>query len=188
MEPAPFYEKLSEWKRASYAFCPKCGGRLTLRRVCAHDPERMVCSACGFVFFEDPKVAVGTIIPIDGKILLTRRAIEPGYGKWVFPSGFVDRGEHTEDAAIREAKEECHVEVRITRLLNIYSYPDHPVIVIVYVAEAIGGHPATSDETLEAELFYPDQIPWDDLAFDSTGRALQEYLATLDRREARDIA
>lgn len=176
MEPAPLLEAFQEWMKTDYSFCPKCGGTLTRRSIKASEPHRLVCDACGFVFFQDPKVAVGTIVSIAGKILLIRRAIEPAYGKWVFPGGFVDRGERTEEAAIRETKEECHLEVRIRRLLNIYSYPDHPVIIIVYVGEAIGGQPSAGDETLEAGLFHPEEIPWNHLAFQSTTHALQEYL------------
>ena len=139
----------------------------------------MVCDACGFVFFMDPKVAVGTIVSLDGHIVLVRRAIEPGYGKWVFPGGFVDRGERVEDAAIRETREESCIQVRISRLLNIYSYPDHPVIVIVYVGDVISGQPTAGEETLEARTFAPEQIPWAELAFPSTAQALRDYLAGL---------
>ncbi|MER3422470.1 MAG: hypothetical protein C4293_03805 [Nitrospiraceae bacterium] len=116
-----------EWKRADYAFCPRCGGTLGRRLLKPSEPERLVCDACGFVFFIDPKVAVGTIVSLDGRILLVKRAIEPAYGNWMFPGGFVDRGEQLEEAAMRETREESSVEVRITRLLNIYSYPNNNV-------------------------------------------------------------
>jgi ADP-ribose pyrophosphatase YjhB (NUDIX family) len=129
------------------------------------------------VFFLDPKVAVGTIVSLDGRLVLLRRSIEPAYGKWVFPGGFVDRGERVEDAAVRETREESHLEVRLTGLLNIYSYADHPVIIIVYTADVIGGVPAAGDETLEAALFERSAIPWMDLAFPSTAEALRDYLA-----------
>ena len=135
-----------------------------------------MCRACGFIFFLDPKVAVGTIVSLEGRILLIRRGIEPAYGKWVFPGGFVDRGESVEVAAVRETREESHVDVRISRLLNIYSYPDHPVIIIVYVGEAVGGQPRAGDETLEAATFEPRSIPWAELAFPSTAQALRDYL------------
>ena len=76
-----------------YRFCPKCGAPLVLKRLKDLEPERLVCKKCEFVFFLNPKVAAGTLFQHDGKIVLLRRAIEPGYGKWVFPGGFVDRGE-----------------------------------------------------------------------------------------------
>ncbi|MGH7232244.1 MAG: NUDIX domain-containing protein, partial [Nitrospiraceae bacterium] len=176
MESKSLAEVHEKWQNAEYSFCPKCGGGLTGRRIKAAEPERLVCRTCGFVFFMDPKVAVGTIISLEGRVLLLRRGIEPAYGKWVFPGGFVDRGERVEDAAIRETREESQIDVRISRLLNIYSYPNHPVIIIVYVGEVVGGRPCAGDETLEALTFTPGEIPWDDLAFPSTAEALREYL------------
>src|SRR4051812_9908572 len=87
--------------------CPQCGGALEQRRLKIGDPERLVCTACGFVFYLDPKVAVGTIVRTpEDRIVLVRRAIEPGYGLWVFPGGYVDRGETVTDAAVRETLEE----------------------------------------------------------------------------------
>lgn len=180
MESGPVMETYEEWKRAQYSFCPKCGGSLGRRCIKPAEPERLVCHACGFVFFLDPKVAVGTIISLEGRILLVRRAIEPAYGKWVFPGGFVDRGEPLEEAAIRETREECNLLVRVSRLLNIYSYAGHPVIIVVYVAEALGGEATAGDETLEARGFVPAGIPWEDLAFPSTAQALRDYLKQVD--------
>ncbi|WP_447976604.1 NUDIX domain-containing protein [Candidatus Nitrospira bockiana] len=178
MESPLLIETHQEWAKANYSFCPKCGGRLQRRSIKPTEPDRLVCLSCGFVFFLDPKVAVGTIVTLDGGILLVKRGIEPAYGKWVFPGGFVDRGERVEEAAVRETREESCVEVQITRLLNIYSYPDHPVIIIVYVGEAVGGCAAAGDETLEVGLFPPPSVPWDQLAFPSTAQALRDYLAS----------
>jgi NADH pyrophosphatase NudC (nudix superfamily) len=88
-----------------YSYCPLCGGELELRSLKPTEPDRLVCVRCGFVFYQDPKVAVGTIIRTQhDHIVLVRRAIQPGYGKWVFPGGFVDRGEAVLTAAVREAR------------------------------------------------------------------------------------
>ncbi len=163
-----------------YRHCPMCGGRLESRVVMQHDPPRLVCSACGFVFYVDPKVAVGAIASRDGEIVLLRRAIEPGYGKWVFPGGYVDRGETLEHAVRREALEEINAEIRVGPLLNAYSYEGGPVIVIVFAAQLIGEELQGGEEALEVRLFEPAEIPWDDLAFRSTREALREYL---DRQE-----
>jgi len=159
-----------------YRFCPKCGHGLHREILKSGEPERLVCAGCRFVFYLDSKVAVGTIAALDGRIVLLRRAIEPAYGKWVFPGGFVDRGETVETAAIRETREEANLEVRVRSLLNVYSYPGRPVIVIVYVADVIGGDLRAADETLEARTFLPEEIPWQDLAFPSTCDALQDYV------------
>ena len=161
-----------------YRFCPACGGALEKRLLKASEPERLVCSACGFIFYLDPKVAVGTIITAgDAGLVLVRRAIDPGYGLWVFPGGFVDRGEDLASAALREAREECGLDVRLDRLVNIYSYADTAVIIVVYAATMMGGVLCNDDECLEARLFDPDDIPWDELAFRSTREALHDYLA-----------
>jgi 8-oxo-dGTP diphosphatase len=161
----------------SLRFCPQCGGTLESRLLKATEPARLVCSRCTFVFYIDPKVAVGTIITDErGRIVLVRRAIEPGYGKWVFPGGFIDRVETVEDAAVREAREECGLDIRLDRLINVYSYPGAAVIIIAFAATVLGGCLACDDESLEAQLFEPGQIPWDELAFRSTKEALEEFL------------
>jgi len=160
-----------------YAFCPMCGGDLETRSIKTSEPERLVCSRCGFIFYLDPKVAVGTIITDDnGGIVLVRRAIEPGYGKWVFPGGFVDRGEEVMVAAVREAREETGLDVQLERLLNVYSYKGSVPVIIVYTATMIGGCLACDDEGLEARFFAPEAIPWNELAFRSTTEALTDFL------------
>ncbi len=125
----------------------------------------------------DPKVAVGTIIKDAGqRLLLIRRAIEPGYGLWVFPGGYVDRGEEVTTAAIREAREEAGLDVRLEGLVDIYSYTGRPIVIIVYAATILGGELCIDDEGLEARWFAPEDIPWDELAFRSTHDGLRDYL------------
>jgi ADP-ribose pyrophosphatase YjhB (NUDIX family) len=162
----------------AYRFCPRCGGALERRLLKASEPERPVCTQCGFVFYLDPKIAVGTIVKdADDRLVLVRRAIEPGYGLWVFPGGYVDRGEPLTTAAVREAREECGLDVRLDGLVNIYSYPGHAPVVVVYAATATGGTLSVDDEGLEAARFETGSIPWAELAFPSTRDALRDYLA-----------
>ena len=124
----------------SYRFCPRCGSGLERRLLKATEPERLVCVSCGFVFYLNPKIAVGTIIrSMSDRLVLVRRAIDPGYGKWVFPGGYVDRGETLTAAAVREAREECGLDVRLEGLVNIYSYAGRAPVIVVYAATAIGG-------------------------------------------------
>ncbi|MBI2188026.1 MAG: NUDIX hydrolase [Acidobacteria bacterium] len=162
---------------SEFRFCPVCGAALESRLLKNGEPPRLVCTACGFVFYLDPKLAVGTIIRVDGgQIVLVKRAIDPGYGKWVFPGGYVDRGEEIRAAAVREAREETGLEVRIDRLVNIYSYAGRIPVIVVYAATAIGGCLACDDEGLDVRLFEPGAIPWEELAFRSTQEALREFL------------
>ncbi len=159
-----------------FRFCPACGGPLEPRQLKAGDPLRPVCARCGYVHYLDPKVAVGTVITTsDDRIVLVRRAIEPGYGLWVFPGGYVDRGEEITAAAIREAREESGLDVRLDGLINIYSYPGRPIVVVVYKASIVEGELRIDEESLEAGLFSRPQIPWDQLAFPSTREALEDF-------------
>src|SRR2546423_10221997 len=150
---------------AAFRFCPRCGEALERRLLKSTEPERLVCTggACGFVFYLDPKIAVGTIIPTSSdRLVLCRRAIEPGYGKWVFRGGYVDGGEPLTVAAIREAREECGLDIRIDGLVNIYSYAGRVPVIVVYAATALGGTLAHDDEQLETAEFTRESIPWDE--------------------------
>jgi len=165
-----------------FRFCPVCGGPFEERLLKSGEPPRLVCTACGFVFYLDPKLAVGTIITdANRRVVLVKRAIDPGYGKWVFPGGYVDRGEEVRAAAVREAREETGLDIRIDRLVNIYSYAGRVPVIVVYAATMIGGCLACDEEGLEVRLFEPGAIPWDDLAFRSTDEALREFLTPPSR-------
>jgi ADP-ribose pyrophosphatase YjhB (NUDIX family) len=165
-----------------YRFCPRCGGALERRVVKTNEPKRLVCQACAFIFYQDPKVVAGTVFTLEGGIVLLKRGVEPALGKWVFPGGYVDRGESVRDAAIRETKEESQLDVRLNSLLDVYSYPRSPNVIVVYTAEIIGGELAAADESLEARAFSVDEVPWQDLAFDSTRDALKDYIGTYLKR------
>jgi 8-oxo-dGTP diphosphatase len=159
-----------------YRFCPRCGGDLEKRSVKAREPKRLVCLNCSFIFYQDPKVVAGTIFTLGGKVVLLKRGVEPAVGKWVFPGGYVDRGESVQEAAIRETKEESQMDVKLGPLLNVYSYPRSPNVIVVYAAQVVGGALAAGDESVEAGVFAHPEIPWDDLAFDSTKDALADYI------------
>lgn len=160
-------------------FCTQCGARLEERLVGLHHGKPVpACPACGVVHWIDPKVAAGCLILRDGKVLLVKRGIEPGYGKWVFPGGHVDRGETLEAAALRETLEECGAVARIDGLVGVYSYPGRPVIVAVYRAtlRPESPEPFPADETLEVGWFTPEEIDDLELAFRSSADALAALL------------
>lgn len=132
------------------------------------------CPRCGAVHWIDPKLAAGCLIVKGGRVLLVKRSIEPGYGKWVFPGGHVDRGETVEEAALRETREECGVEAEIEELIGLYSYPGRPVAVAVFRARLKEGspEPIAADETFEVRWFTPDEVETIELAFRSSADSL----------------
>ncbi len=156
-------------------FCPLCGGALGRTRLPPDHREQAVCTQCRFVFYLNPKLVAATIPEDGGRILLTRRTIDPAKGKWTFPGGFVDFGERTADAAVRETLEETGLCVTVSGLLGVYSYTDSPVIV-VYRAVVTGGTLATCEENDRVEWVTPADLPWPELAFPSTREALCELL------------
>ena len=147
----------------------RCGGLL--------GGEPLTCERCGHVHWQDPKVAACVIFRWDGGVFLLRRAIEPGYGRWTFPGGYVDRGETVESAAVRETREEAGCEVALEDLLGLYSYSGRPASIVVYRGRVVAGRPHALSESLEAHSFPEDRIPWDELAFPSTQEALRDWLA-----------
>ncbi|MFZ1059184.1 MAG: NUDIX hydrolase [Candidatus Rokuibacteriota bacterium] len=158
-------------------YCPLCGSDLVRVPVPPDQKEEAVCSTCGFVFYLNPKVVAGTIPAEDGRILLVRRNINPSKGKWTFPGGFVDWGETVVGAALRETLEETGLRVDLDGLVGVYSYPDAPVVIVVYRARVAGGALQLNHEIQEFAWLSPGEIPWDDLAFPSTRHALLDFLS-----------
>ena len=171
----PEYEADRMHHDRSFHYCPVCGGKAVKTNMKEGEPFRLVCTGCGYVQYLDPKVVACTICELKGKIVLLKRANNPQKGKWVMPGGYVDRGEEVPAAAIRETREECGIEIELKELLGVYSYTGYVEVVIVYLAGHVSGNLAPKDETLEARLFGREEIPWDDMAFQSTIDALNDY-------------
>ena len=165
-----------EHRFSEYEFCPRCGNRLSVRLLKRGDPERLVCESCGFVFYLGPKLVAGAIVELDGGIVLIQRDIDPGYGKWTFPGGFVERGERAEEAARREVLEESGLEIEVGGIIGLYTYDGQIPAIAVFAAEVTGGEPTPLDETMDVRSFPREALPWTEMAFPSTEHALKDYL------------
>ena len=152
-------------------FCPSCAAALEPKEVAGR--QRPVCPKCGRVVYYDPKVAAASIIEREGKVLMVKRAIEPGYGLWSIPGGYVDRGEVVEEAAVREVWEETGLKVEIQHMVGLFSEHGHPVVVAVFAAREVGGDLKAGVETLDLGFFSLDRLP--DLAFPRDGQMLARW-------------
>ena len=137
---------------------------------------RPTCPACGYVHFEDPKVAAAVVVEREGKILLVRRSFDPEEGRWSLPAGFVDGGEDPQQAAARECLEETGLRVRVRGLFDVVYGREHPrgaSIVIVYRAEVLAGELAPGDDAAEAGFFAASALP--PLAFRATEQVVRRW-------------
>lgn len=155
-------------------FCTQCAARLEEKEIGPSGKKVPACPRCGEIHWIDPKIAAGCLIERAGRVLLIRRGIEPGYGKWAFPGGHVDRGETIEEAALRETREECGAEAALGELIGLFSYPGRPVVIAVYRACLLptSSEPSAGDETLEVGWFTADEVHRLDLAFASVADSL----------------
>lgn len=163
-------------RQPAFRYCPRCAAPLEEREVAGR--LRPQCPNCGYVVFHDPKVAVAVVVGKEGQVLLTKRNHEPGMGHWSFPSGYMDAGEKAEAAAVREVKEETNLDVRIERLLGVYSEEGSPVVLIVYGGSLLGGDLAPGPEAEAVGFFDPADLP--DLAFDHDAAIVQAWSASLE--------
>jgi ADP-ribose pyrophosphatase YjhB (NUDIX family) len=162
-------------------FCIKCGAPLVTRLLEGRDVE--ACPNDDFVLWRDPKVAAAVIVELDGGIVLGRRAIDPGYGLWCLPGGFVNHDEEPEDAAVRECREEIGVRVELTQLLGLYHVAKTTAASIIGIAfrgRVAGGEKIEpGPEMLELRVFRPDELP--PVAFPSHQEVLERYVAAAVR-------
>jgi len=145
--------------------------------------ERMICAECGYVLYDNPKIVVGSVTRWEERILLVRRSIEPQYGYWTLPAGFLELNESPTAGAEREAWEEARARIEIEGLLAIYDIPRISQVQLIYRARLLDEAIRAGSESLEVALFSWEQIPWGELAFPSVGWALQhdrEARATRD--------
>lgn len=164
-------------------YCTACAAPLELRVPPGDTLLRHVCTNCGQIHYQNPKVVVGCIAASGTRILLCRRAIEPRRGLWTLPAGFMENGETCAAAAARETREEACAEVELGPLFSLIDVPHIAQVHLFYRGQLLGGVHAPGDESLETALFEEGEIPWEALAFRSVSHTLRAFFA--DRRAGR---
>jgi len=137
--------------------------------------ERQVCTACGYIAYENPKIVVGTVVVDDGRVLLCRRAIEPRLGFWTLPAGYLELNETTAEGAKREALEEAGADIALDGILAVYNISRIGQVQIIYRGALHTPGISAGTESLEVGFFRWDEIPWDRIAFPSVHWALQAW-------------
>ena len=161
-------------------FCNSCGAAVVHRVPEGDSLERAVCDACGIVHYQNPKIVVGCLPVLGERILMCKRAIEPRYGLWTLPAGFMENNESAAEGAAREAMEEANAKVEIEDLYTVYSIPYISQVYMMFRARLLHADVSPGVESLEVRLVTEQEIPWDQLAFAMVRRTLEHFLE--DRR------
>lgn len=156
-------------------YCSSCGQTVQQKTPEGDNRQRYVCSSCNTVHYQNPRVIAGCIAEHDGKILLCKRAIEPRYGLWTLPAGFMENGETTLQAAARETFEEANAKIRQMSLYCTYSIPHISQVYMMYRGVLIDGFAEPGSESLETKLYSETEIPWNKLAFPVISETLKLY-------------
>ena len=158
-------------------FCSQCGAPVRLRVPSGDNRPRHVCDVCGVIHYQNPKIVAGCIPEWEGRILLCRRAIEPRYGLWTLPAGFMENGESAVAAAAREALEEANAVVENLKLYGMYSLIHVSQVYLMFRGQLRDGCASPGVESLETRLYAEEEIPWEQLAFTVVHETLRQYFA-----------
>jgi ADP-ribose pyrophosphatase YjhB (NUDIX family) len=164
-------------------YCSECGQPVRLRIPSGDNRPRHVCGSCNTIHYQNPKIVTGTLPVWGDQVLLCKRAIEPRYGLWTLPAGFMEIGETTEEAAARESREEANANLKIQQLYTVISLPHIDQVYMLYRASLSDLEFSPGEETLEVKLFREKQIPWKQLAFRTIHFTLKRYFE--DRQKGR---
>jgi len=163
-------------------YCPSCGGETRQQVPEGDNRERAVCCDCETIHYQNPKIVAGALPVWEDKVLLCKRAIEPRYGSWTLPAGFMENGESVEQGAQRETWEEAEAQIEQLRLYTVLSIPRISQVYMIFRAQLQGEQAfGVGSESLETALFTEQQIPWDEIAFPMIERSLRYYFADRKR-------
>jgi len=164
----------------SIKHCKACGSPVRYVMPADDNRDRATCTVCATIHYENPLNVVGTLPVWQDKVLLCRRNIEPRHGFWTLPAGFMELGETTEQGAIRETIEEAGANIELQGLYTLLNVARVGQLHLFYRARLLDTDFAPGPETIEAQLFAEDEIPWDDLAFRTVRETLKRFFE--DRR------
>ena len=157
-------------------YCSSCAHEVVRKIPEGEDRERDVCPSCGEIFYVNPKIIVGCIPMVGDQVLLCKRAIEPRYGKWTLPAGFMENGETSAGGAARETWEEAAAKAINLELYRIFDVPHISQVYLFYRCGIENDEFGVGPESLESALYSEDEIPWDELAFPTVRELLREFL------------
>lgn len=158
-------------------YCSECSATVQLKVPEGDTLSRYICDNCHTIHYQNPKIITGCIPSWQGKILLCRRAIEPRYGLWTLPAGFMENNETAQQGAARETMEEAQAKIGDVKLFGIFNIPHISQVYMMFSGEVKGGHSAPGQESLEVEWFEEADIPWKELAFPVVRESLQLYFS-----------
>jgi ADP-ribose pyrophosphatase YjhB (NUDIX family) len=158
-------------------FCSNCGGQIHQLIPAGDNRLRHVCSQCGTIYYQNPRIIAGCLPIWEEQVLLCRRAIEPRLGFWTLPAGFMENGETLEQAAARETHEEACARVRNLSLYTLFDLPHINQVYMLFRAELVDLDFSAGEESLDVRLFHEHEIPWSELAFPTIGRTLECYFS-----------
>ena len=163
-------------------FCSQCGSNKIVFTIPAGDHlQRFVCQNCETIHYQNPNLVVGAIATHQGKILLAKRDIEPRKGFWNLPCGFLENDETVEEGAVREVLEETGAMIHLGELHTVFNLPNVNQIYMIFRATMLNDHFHKTPESAEVKLVDPNDIPWDEIAFESNRFALERYVEDLER-------
>ena len=162
-------------------FCSACGAEVEVRIPDGDDRDRYVCVSCECIHYVNPRVIVGCLAVHEDRILLCKRAIEPRYGLWTLPAGFMENGETTRQGAARETWEEAQGRVSDLELYRVFDVPYISQVYMFYRCRLVDGDYGVGPESLETALYDEGDIPWDEIAFPVVRETLADFLRDRQR-------
>ncbi len=166
-------------------YCCYCSAELIYAIPDDDNRHRYICQSCNVIHYQNPKVVAGCLPVWEDQVLLCKRAIEPRSGYWTLPAGFMELGETTTEAAMRETMEEANARVQVESLFAVFNLPHVDQVYLMFKSRLLDQDFFPGEESLDVQLYKEDEIPWDELAFRTITETLKYYFADRQSGEYR---